>query len=152
MTAPNATPSSNKQAASDALGVLAGRRTVLVVDDEDSIRELIGVILELEGYRVVTAPDGATALRLAVEEHPDLITLDVMMPDIDGWEVSRRLCEDPRTAAIPVVIVSGKPMEELESDPGRSRVATVLTKPFDFGAFTELVHRVLTMPRPRLPA
>ncbi|MDP9100824.1 MAG: response regulator [Actinomycetota bacterium] len=152
MTASQAAPGSHQKAAGDALGALAGRRTVLVVDDEDSIREMIGVILELEGYRVLKAADGPAGLLLALDEQPDLITLDVMMPGIDGWEVSRRLSEDPRTAAIPVVIISGKPLAELEGDPGRARVATVLTKPFDFDAFTTLVQKVMAMPAPRLPA
>ena len=82
------------------------QRTVLVVDDDKSVRELLAVILECEGYLVVTAASGADALRLAAELRPDLITLDVMMPDMDGWSVLAALKSDEALRDIPVIMLT----------------------------------------------
>jgi hypothetical protein len=84
----------------------AGNTTVLVIDDDPSVRDLLARFLVKEGYRVVCAPDGETGLEVAREQRPDAITLDVMMPQVDGWEVLRRLKADPVVGDIPVVMVS----------------------------------------------
>ncbi|HUR13332.1 MAG TPA: response regulator [Mycobacteriales bacterium] len=119
----------------------------LVVDDELSIRTLIEVTLQLEGFDTIGAGDGETALLLAAERRPDVITLDVMMPGMDGWEVAERL----EGSGIPIVIVSGKTSSDLETDAGRHRAAAVIGKPFDFLAFVETVRSVLN-PAPEVPA
>jgi CheY-like chemotaxis protein len=116
----------------------------LVVDDEDSIRELIEVTLQMEGYRTMGAPDGETALALARQQRPDVVTLDIMMPGMTGWEVASALGEDPTTRAVPIVVVSGKPIGELEAAPGRALVTAVLSKPFDFATFVEVVAAAVT--------
>ena len=134
--------------ASETLSDFARTRTVLVVDDETSIRELIAVMLELEGYRVLQADCGAAALKIAAIEDLALITLDVMMPDLDGWAVAEVLDASERTAKIPRMMVSGKPLIELESAPGRARASAVLTKPFDFAEFADLVRRLVPDPLP----
>jgi CheY-like chemotaxis protein len=85
------------------------RRTVLVVEDEGDIRELVPVSLERRGgFRVLTAESGQVALRIAVEERPDAILLDVMMPGLDGPATLGRLRETPETAGIPVVFLTAK--------------------------------------------
>jgi DNA-binding response OmpR family regulator len=84
-----------------------GRR-VLVVDDEPSIRMLCTVNLELAGFVVTEAADGAEALELAARSDFDLVLLDVMLPDIGGHEVARRLAEAPGTRALPVVFLSAR--------------------------------------------
>ena len=81
---------------------------VLVVDDADAIRALIKVNLELEGYDVRAAADGLQALEVLGEWRPDVITLDVVMPRLDGFETLERLRGDPVTAGIPVVVVTGR--------------------------------------------
>ncbi|MCU1603332.1 MAG: response regulator [Frankiales bacterium] len=121
----------------------------LVVDDEDSIRLLIEVTLQMEGYRVITAADGPTALALAATHRPDVVTLDIMMPGMTGWEVAQHLGQDPFTRHVPIVVVSGKPMTELESAPDRSLASAVLSKPFDFATFVEVVASVL---KPQVPS
>ena len=118
-------------------------RTVLVVDDDKSVRDLIAVILECEGFAVITAANGEEALRLAAELHPDLVTLDVMMPDMDGWEVGRQLAENVETADIRRLVVSAKPMAELEASADRGLAHAVLTKPFDFASFVGAIEDVL---------
>ena len=117
--------------------------TVLVVDDDKSVRDLIAVILECEGYHVLTAASGAEALSVAAEQHPDLVTLDVMMPDMDGWEVGRHLAENAETADIRRLVVSAKPLAELEASADRSLAHAVLTKPFDFASFVGAIETVL---------
>ncbi len=80
--------------------------TVLVIDDEASAREVISRILIREGFRVVQAASGEEALALARQQHPEVITLDVMMPGMDGWSVLAALKADPVLAEIPVVMVT----------------------------------------------
>ncbi|OAT81453.1 response regulator [Desulfotomaculum copahuensis] len=82
--------------------------TIMVVDDEGSILELIRFALEKEGYRVLTAEDGMQALNLLAENSPDLIILDVMLPGQDGFEICRRLRMQPATAHVPVLMLSAR--------------------------------------------
>ena len=82
------------------------RATVLVIDDDATALDLIGRFLTGEGYRVITAPGGEEGLRLASEHHPDVITLDILMPHMDGWTVLGRLKADPALADIPVIVVT----------------------------------------------
>ena len=80
--------------------------TVLVVDDEETVRDLMRRFLAREGFDVVTASDGEEGLRLAHQLHPALITLDVLMPGLDGWSVLQALKADPDLASIPVVMLT----------------------------------------------
>jgi len=101
---------------------------VLVVDDEKATRELIARGLEKEGFRLVAAASGEEALQLARERKPDVISLDVLMPGMDGWMVLRALKADPLTAPIPVVMVSMLDDRDIGHALGAS---DYLTKPFD---------------------
>jgi DNA-binding response OmpR family regulator len=83
-------------------------QTVLVVDDDLDICEIVRVNLEGAGYTVLVAGDGAAGLAAAREYLPDLIILDVLMPDIDGWQVLDQLTQDPRTAGRPVLMLTCK--------------------------------------------
>jgi CheY-like chemotaxis protein len=132
----------------EAVQATQGRsqQTVLVVDDEDSIWQLITVMLELEGLRVLEAADGQRALEIAANEHLDLITLDVMMPGIDGWQVADELDKNPRTQVIPRLMVSGVPLSQLDEAPQSAHASAVLAKPFDFAEFTGLVKLLLATP------
>jgi CheY-like chemotaxis protein len=101
---------------------------VLVVDDDKNTRELISRGLEKEGFRMIGAGSGEEALRLARERKPDVISLDVLMPGMDGWTVLRSLKADPTTASIPVVMVSMLDDRDIGHALGAS---DYLTKPFD---------------------
>ncbi|MEX0835138.1 MAG: response regulator, partial [Nitriliruptor sp.] len=87
---------------------MAEQRTVLVVDDEPDVLLLCRVNLEFEGYRVLEASDGEQALARLEDELPDVVLLDVMMPKLDGWAVLERIKSDPRTAKVPVVMLTAK--------------------------------------------
>src|SRR5207244_2938281 len=84
------------------------RGRVLVVEDEPDVAELIRYNLVKEGWEVLTASSGAEALKRVREAHPDVVLLDIMVPHLNGWEVCRRLKEDPETRAIPVIMVTGR--------------------------------------------
>jgi signal transduction histidine kinase/CheY-like chemotaxis protein len=101
---------------------------VLVVDDDPATRELILRGLRKEGFRVLAASSGEEAIRLARQQHPDAISLDVLMPGMDGWTVLRTLKGDPLTASIPVVMVSMLDDRDIGYALG---AAEYLTKPFD---------------------
>ena len=87
-------------------GDTAGAHTVLVVDDDEAVHDVVGAMLGRDGYRVLHARSGPEAMTLAREQHPDAITLDVMMPQMDGWTVLSSLKADAETRDIAVVIVT----------------------------------------------
>lgn len=118
---------------------MSGR--VLVVDDSTVIRQLIKVNLELEGFEVVTAEDGAQCLEIVHRTRPDVITLDVVMPRLDGLRAAERLRSDPRTGGIPLALVSACSAGDLD-DRGVARVDAVLAKPFEPAALVKMVRRL----------
>jgi CheY-like chemotaxis protein len=119
---------------------------VLVVDDDEVIRRLIEVNLSLEGFHVSTAVDGQDCLDKVTEINPDVITLDVMMPRLDGWETAVQLREAPDTAHIKVVLISARAQEEDKARGARVGADAYLTKPFDPNEMIRLV-RELAGPR-----
>ncbi|MFD5014485.1 MULTISPECIES: response regulator [Streptomyces] len=115
---------------------------VLVVDDNKVIRQLIRVNLELEGLEVVTAADGAECLDVVHQVRPDVITLDVVMPRLDGLRTAARLRSDPRTRDLPLAIISACTQYEVDSglDVG---VDAFLAKPFEPAELVSLVRRLI---------
>ncbi|GAA2946096.1 hypothetical protein GCM10010518_36400 [Kitasatospora cinereorecta] len=115
---------------------------MLVVDDNKVIRQLIKVNLELEGFEVVTAADGAECLDLVHQVRPDVITLDVVMPRLDGIQTAIRLRADPRTRHLPVAVVSA--CTPYEADSGvAAGVDAFLAKPFEPSELVRIVHRLM---------
>ncbi|MGV9251358.1 response regulator [Streptomyces sp. NPDC003697] len=115
---------------------------MLVVDDNKVIRQLIRVNLELEGLEVVTAADGAECLDVVHEVRPDVVTLDVVMPRLDGLRTAARLRADPRTHHLPLAIVSACSQYEVDAglDVG---VDAFLAKPFEPAELVRLVRQLL---------
>ena len=116
---------------------------VLVVEDDEVVGGFIQSILQMAGYEVFRAADGEAAILMAHDVRPDLVTLDVMMPGIDGWEVAHQLRIDEATAATRIVMVSAIPPNELTDRARNEPVQAVLSKPFDFAALVEVVEQVL---------
>ena len=111
---------------------------MLVIDDERVMQDLLRQELARRGYRVLTAAGGVDGLRLAREVRPDAITLDVIMPDLDGWSVLRALKDDPDLRAIPVILVTILRDREM----GYALGATdFLTKPIDTEALARSLER-----------
>lgn len=121
---------------------------MLVVDDNKVIRQLIRVNLELEGFEVVTAADGAECLDVVHQVRPDAVTLDVVMPRLDGLRTAARLRSDPRTRDLPLAIVSACTQTEVENglDVG---VDAFLSKPFEPAELVRLVKRLVDLGRER---
>jgi CheY-like chemotaxis protein len=123
----------------------AGRRSpplVMLVDDSVDQLELFELALQ-DSYAVRTAERGETAIALAVENPPDVILVDLQMPGMDGWEVCRRLKADPRTAAIPLIILSGHDASRLRGRAVGAGAAAVLTKPCSIETLRAEIDRVL---------
>ena len=112
---------------------------ILVVDDEKNILDIIRFNLEVEGYRVYTTQEGEEALRLVSELNPDLILCDIMMPEVDGLEICRRLKSDGRTNHIPVVLLSARTQAQDKVAGIEAGADDFITKPFDF---SDLVARI----------
>src|SRR5450755_3500237 len=126
--------------------VTQGLGRVLVVDDDEVIRQLIAVNLTLEGFDVVTAVDGKDCLDKVVEADPDVITLDVMMPRLDGWVTATQLRRNPETAGIKVVLITARAQED-DRDRGRQiGVDAYLTKPFDPAEMIRVVRELAGAP------
>jgi twitching motility two-component system response regulator PilG len=122
------------------------RRTVMVVDDSPTIRQILGLTLERAGYTVVAAPDGEAAIERLTQMIPDLILLDIAMPKLDGYEVCKRIKLDPRTAGVPVVMLSGKGAF-FDKVKGHMAGATeYLTKPFETPAVLAVVNGFCSPP------
>ncbi len=115
---------------------------VLVVDDDDVIRQLICVNLELEGFEVLTACDGEEAIARARASHPDVVTLDIMMPRLDGWEAAERLRSDPATAGVRVCLISARAQQADLRRGERIGVDAYITKPFDPDELVAVVRRL----------
>jgi DNA-binding response OmpR family regulator len=116
---------------------------VLVVDDEDDIRELCRVNLEFEGFQVFDAPNGPAGLELAARERPDVIFLDLMMPEMDGWEVLRRLKEDEATARTPVVLLTARTGEDDQMRGWQEGILEYVSKPFNPLSLVEWAKRAM---------
>lgn len=116
---------------------------ILVVDDEVDLAELVAMNLELEGYRTTLAADGVEALAQVERERPDLVLLDVMMPNLDGWGVLGALQEDPETARLPIMMLTALSGEREVIRGYLSGAVSYLTKPFDLRALMDSVQAAL---------
>jgi CheY-like chemotaxis protein len=121
----------------------AGQPRVLIVDDERAIRLLCRINLGLAGMEVLEATDGAAGLAAARREHPDLILLDVMMPDVDGWEVARELARDEATRDIPIVFLTARAERVDELRGYEAGAVAYVTKPFDPVWLGNFLHEVI---------
>jgi DNA-binding response OmpR family regulator len=119
------------------------RPLVLVADDDPDILALVRFRLERDGYEVLSAPDGETALDLALARTPDLAVLDVMMPRLDGYELTRRLREHGPTTGIPIILLTAR-VQEPDLERGfEAGVDDYVTKPFSPQALGERVQAAL---------
>ncbi len=123
-----------------------GLGRVLVVDDDEVIRHLIAVNLMLEGFEVITAVDGRDCLEKVTEVEPDVITLDVMMPRLDGWVTAAHLRRNPATSGIKVVLITARAQEEDRARGSQIGVDAYVTKPFDPAEMIRVVRELAGAP------
>jgi two-component system, OmpR family, response regulator VicR len=106
-------------------------KKLLVIEDEKDIVEILKAILEHEGYEVLCAYDGEEGIKSAIENKPDLVVTDIMMPKMDGFEVAEKLKEHPETSVIPIVMLTAKD-QEVDRQRGLSLgIAAYIIKLFD---------------------
>ena len=103
---------------------------ILVIDDDHEVQQLLILMLEHEGYQVSVAADGFQGLKIAKNQRPDLVLLDLMLPGIDGFEVCSRLRKEPATATVPVLIVSAKSQQTDRAAGAKVGANGYLTKPY----------------------
>ncbi|VAX40178.1 Phosphate regulon transcriptional regulatory protein PhoB (SphR) [hydrothermal vent metagenome] len=118
-------------------------KKILIVEDERDLAELIAMQLERAGYAPHQAHDGRTGLQKATEIHPDLILLDVMLPELTGIEVAQRLRVDPATAAIPIIMLTAKAAETDEVAGLSAGADDYITKPFSLSVLLARLETVL---------
>lgn len=118
---------------------------VLVVDDYDDARELWAEFLELSGYRVEQASDGAQAVEKGLSLRPDVVLMDLSLPVMDGWEATRRLKEDVRTRHIPIIALTGHAIANTAAG-GQPNCDGYIIKPCGPDTMLEEVRRVLGAP------
>jgi len=116
---------------------------ILTIDDQADIRRLIRMTLEFDGYDVIEASNGQEGIRLAMEKKPDLILLDVMMPGMDGMDVSQTIKSDPLLRMIPIVMLTGLQRNpDIEARLGRG-ANLYLTKPFGPIELLDIIKQLL---------
>ena len=121
-------------------------KRILVVDDDENILSLERTILEQKGFFITTAAGGAEALKVLGEENFDLVLLDVMMPEIDGFTVCRRIKEEPRTKEIPVIFLTAKGGGEALAEGFESGAIMYINKPFTANKLLTIVNTMLEPP------
>ena len=125
------------------------QRRILIVDDEPGLRELVRINLEHEGFAVLQAENGVVGLQMIQEEHPDLVILDVMMPEMDGWEVCRKLRE---FSQLPVLMLTARVQSQDIVTGLESGADDYLLKPFNMDELMARVRALLRrVPSPNRP-
>ncbi len=119
------------------------RKKILIVDDEPGLIDIVRVNLEWEGYRVLEAASGPEGLERAIEEQPDLVILDLMMPQMSGWDVLEEMQANPQTAGLPVIMLTVVADDESMAHGLEKGVVAYVTKPFVPADLIKVVKRVL---------
>jgi DNA-binding response OmpR family regulator len=123
-------------------------KRILVVDDDENILTLERTILEQKGFLVTTAAGGEEALRLLKQQGFDLVLLDVMMPDKDGFEVCRQIKQDARTKTVPVIFLTAKGGGEALAEGFESGAVMYINKPFTANKLLTIVNTMLEQAEP----
>ena len=116
-------------------------KRILIVEDDVDNRRIVAKTLTVEGYEVIEAIDGIEALAHAQTDHPDLILMDLALPNMDGWEATRRLKSDPRTRAIPVVALTAVAMRGDEEQARAAGCDDYIAKPARPVTIREMVRK-----------
>ena len=119
------------------------KKRILVVEDEESLLKLESILFTSKGYAVTGARDGKSALEAIAAEQPDLVVLDIMLPDLDGFDICRIIKENPETRNLPVIMLTAK-KSSLDLERGRLAGADAyITKPFKSVKVLEVIEGLL---------
>ncbi|HEY5973148.1 MAG TPA: response regulator [Geobacteraceae bacterium] len=116
---------------------------ILVVEDEESLLKLESILLTSKGYEVTGVTDGKAALQALATKKPDLVVLDIMLPDLDGFEVCRRIKENPETHKIPVLMLTAKKNSQDFARGAQVGADAYITKPFKAAKVVEMIEELL---------
>lgn len=119
------------------------KQKIMVVEDEESLLKLESILLTSRGYQVCSMRNGKDALECMEKEKPDLVLLDVMLPEVDGFEVCRQIKENPLTRHIPVVLLTAKKGREDMAKGEEVQADWYITKPFKSAMVIETIQRFL---------
>ena len=122
------------------------QKTVLIIEDEEDAAELFAEMMRVSGFRVVKTSRSTPALSIMTAEKPDVVLLDIMIPEISGLDILRQMQRDPILAKIPVIVVTAKSMPADIKNGMEAGASTYLTKPVGFLDLKEAVGRALGSP------
>jgi DNA-binding response OmpR family regulator len=118
-------------------------KKILVVEDDPTSKKFLELILQKEGYQVTTASNGLEGLRKVSEELPNLLILDVMLPGIDGFEISHRIRNESKTALLPIILMSAKMQASDQDTAMKVKANAFLSKPIDRQVLLEKISELL---------
>jgi DNA-binding response OmpR family regulator len=118
-------------------------KKIVIVDDEEAMVQLLTVELESEGYEIRPAFNGTTGLKLIREERPDLVILDVMMPDLSGYDIIKLLKDDPALKNIPIIMLTAKSLDDDIQKGIDFGAHDYVTKPFHAGLLIKRISTIL---------
>ena len=122
------------------------KKRILIVEDEESLLKLETILLTVKGFEVIGAVTGKMALDKIGAEEFDLVLLDIMLPDIDGFEVCRQIRKDPRTSAVPIIMLTGKKAQDDHDRGVLCGANAYLVKPFKSAMIINEIDRLLSVP------
>jgi len=119
------------------------QKTVLIIEDEEDAADLFAEMMRVSGFRVLKSSKSAPAFSMMTADKPDIVLLDIMMPEISGLDILRQMRRDPTLANIPVIVVTAKSMPADIKNGMEAGASTYLTKPVGFQELKEAVERTL---------
>ncbi|HEY1760590.1 MAG TPA: response regulator [Bryobacteraceae bacterium] len=119
---------------------------ILVVEDDEANQEIVTRVLRREGYEVILAGDGLTGVALALAEVPDLILMDLSLPELDGWEATRRIRANPVTATIPIIALTAHAFAEEVQQALQAGCSRYETKPLVYRRLIKKIKDLLNPP------
>jgi two-component system response regulator MprA len=131
---------------------LPGNRRILVVDDDSGIRLLLAAFLRRRGYQLLEARNGREALKEMRGGRPDLVIMDLLMPEVSGWDVLRERAGDRALQQIPMIVITANNVRDVIADVGDKYVFAVLGKPFDLDVLLTTVTKCLEHSNATAPA
>jgi len=119
------------------------QKTVLIIEDEEDAAELFSEMMRVSGFRVLKTSKSKPAISMMTEDKPDLVLLDIMMPEISGLEILREMRRDPNLSDVPVIVLTAKSMPADIKNGMEAGASTYITKPVGFQELKEAVERTL---------
>ncbi len=116
--------------------------TIVVVDDEQDLLDILDLSLTSQGYNVITVSDGLKAIEIIKQEQPDLVILDIVMPEINGWEILKGLEDNEETSGLPIIIMSAIPLYPEMKQILKDNVLYYQSKPFNFDQLLQKLDTV----------